>query len=177
MGSYRNEGLELGDLPGYVRRSFKGRAPRKVLLTPGTLLFTVSHKPTYNPHSTGGVPTFWSPYKPFRGDPGFDARADAARGRGGGANEVFTNLSAFYGRQAGGRYAIVARLKEGVYGFFGPIRRQGRSAAELAAAAAAGASARTHGSGKSLIGYHLYIPGLDGVTDIQRVRKVDLLAR
>lgn len=181
MGTYRNAELELGDLPSYVRRSFKGGAPKKLLLKPGMMLFTVSHKPTFGSNAADGVPAFWSPYKAFHRDRGFDARADLAKGRTQAADEVFTNLSAFYGRRPGGRYAIVAKLKVGVYGFFGPIRRQGRSAAQIAAAtgsgaASGGAAAAAPGSGKNLIGYHIYVPGLAGDADIRRVRKIDLLA-
>lgn len=180
MATNLNGELAVEDLPSHVRRSFKGGAPRKLLLPPGTTLFTVSHKQTFNPNSDDGVPAFWSPYKPLRGDPGFEARVQLAKSGGPGADEAFTNLSAFFGRHAGGRFAVVARLKIGVYGFMGPIRRQGRSAAQVAAATRTGApsTGRTNapGAGKNLVGYHLYIPGLQGDVDISRVRKVDLLA-
>ncbi|MDW3207080.1 MAG: hypothetical protein R8L07_16195 [Alphaproteobacteria bacterium] len=179
MGAELNSGLSTSDMPSYVRRSFKSSHAKRVHLKAGMMLFTVSRRGNFSGSaSLGGVPEFWSPYKKFKHDPGFQARAEMARTGGMKSEELFGEMSAFYGKHAGGRYAIVAKLRRSCYAFFGPIRRQGKSAAQIAAAtgsAASGGGAAAPGSEKNFVGYQLYIPNLEEGADILRVRKHDLL--
>ena len=184
MDAEVNANTSKGDLPSYVRRSFKNGSLKQVRLPAGMLLFTVSRKPNFNANTADGVPSFWSPYKKYKSDPGFDARVDAAKkGASGAARDIFSDLSAFFGKHPGGRYAIVGKLKRPAYAFFGPIRRQNKSAAQISAATsdgnAGGASANTAPgaatSAANLIGFQFYIPGLDGERDIVRVKKHDLM--
>lgn len=182
MNAELNAGLKSGDMPSYVKRSFKNGHARRVHLKAGMMLFTVSYRGTFSDSSAfGGVPKFWSPYKKFKHDPGFKARVDMAQSGGMKTEDLFTELSAFYGKRAGGRYAIVGRLTRSCYAYFGAIRRQGKSAAQVAAAEASagadgGGSGAAPGSTKNFVGYQLYIPNLEEGTDIQRLRKHDLLS-
>ncbi len=183
MDAELNTGLSVSDMPSYVKRSFKNGHAKRVHLKAGMMLFTVSNRGNFtNSGAFGGVPAFWSPYKKFKHDPGFQARVEMAKAGGMKAEELFTELSAFYGKHPGGRYAIVGKLKRSCYAFFGPIRRQGKSAAQVAAATASGSAgtgggaAAAPGSAKNFVGYQFYIPNLEEGTDIQRVRKHDLLS-
>lgn len=180
MASVEKQSLDPANIPSYVKRSFKNGKMKRVKLKPGMLLFAVSHKPTF--HANGEVPAFWSPYKHFEYDKGFDARVDALSALTGSDRQaVFSDLSAFFGKKPGGRYAIVGKLLVPATAMFGPIRRQGKSAAQIAAASGGGAAnsgaaaASAPGSGKNLIGYQFYIPGLEADKDIKRVKKIDLM--
>ncbi|MEQ8442960.1 MAG: hypothetical protein RIM33_15005 [Alphaproteobacteria bacterium] len=173
-----NSELSPASIPSYVKRSFKNGKMQKVDLRPGMVLFTVSNYPRID--RNGQTAEFWSPFKKFKHDRGFDARVEAMKLLSGTDRaDVFRSLSAFFGKKPGGRYALVAKLRVPVVGFMGPIRRQGKSAAQISAATSGGdsgsAAAAAPGSGKNLIGYQIYIPGLTSGQTIVRARRIDLL--
>jgi len=154
-----------GDLPGYVRRSFKG-AVRFIQLPRGFRLFTLSQKRhLVNPRGRdrGEVTQWWSPYKPFKGDPGYKGRLETAQAGRLAPLDLFRDMGAYANEKAGLRYLVIARLNTPCWAAFGKIRRQG----------ALGASA----PGAPKIGCQFYIPGLEERVDIQRISAIDLIDR
>lgn len=154
-----------GDLPSYVRRSFKGSV-RFVQLPRGFRLFTLSQKRhLVNPRGRdrGEVTQWWSPYKSFKGDPGYKGRLEMAQAARLSTLDLFRDMGAYANEKAGLRYLVVARLKTPCWAAFGRIRRQG---------ALGGAAA-----GAPKTGYQLYIPGLEERVDIHRVSAIDMIDR
>ncbi|MEQ8603816.1 MAG: hypothetical protein RIB45_10890 [Marivibrio sp.] len=152
-----------GDLPGYVRKSFKGSI-RFIELPRGTRIFTLSQRRGLeNPkgRDRGQVTQWWSPYKRFKGDPGYKARRELGASTTASLVDVFLDSGAYANERAGLRYVVIAQLMVPAWAAFGKIRRQSGAA-----------SAATGGP---LTGYQFYIPGLDANGDIRRVGAVDLI--
>jgi hypothetical protein len=154
-----------GDLPKYVRRSFKGSV-RFVQLPRGFRLFTLSQKRHLtNPRGRdrGEVTQWWSPFKTYKGDPGYQGRLDVADAARVAPLDLFKDMGAYANEKAGLRYLVVARLQTPCWAAFGRIRRQG------ALGVAATHSPKT--------GFQFYIPGLEERLDIKRVSAIDMIDR
>jgi hypothetical protein len=151
------------DLPGYVRRSFKGPV-LFVELPRGMKLFTLSQrKGLKNPKGRGHgeVTQWWSPYKRFKGDVGYKARFDLAQNVRMEPLDVFKDTGAYANEKAGLRYVVVARLDVPVWAAFGRIRREGKVAAA--------------NTGHPIKCFQFYIPGMDERLEIRRIGAIDLI--
>lgn len=152
-----------GDLPSYVRRSFKGSI-RFIELPRGFRLFTLSQKRHLtNPRGKGRgeVTQWWSPFKSFKGDPGFKGRQDIAAAARVSQLDLFKDMGAYANDKAGLRYLVIARLQTPCWAAFGKIRRQG------ALGSGATSSPKT--------GFQFYIPGLEERADILRISSIDMI--
>ena len=76
-----NEGMKLGDLPNYVRKSFGGSV-KHIKLRSGMKLFTLSRKAILIRGSEKTVTTWWSPFEEFRDDPGYEGRLSIGKSIG-----------------------------------------------------------------------------------------------
>ncbi len=145
-----NADTSLSDLPGYVRKSFRGSV-KKIRLKPGTLVYVLSKKKVIGAGALEPVNPWWSIYKPFKGDPGYEGRVQFASRSKADLIDVLKDTAAFDGKKAGGRYVVVGKLRVPVWGFYGIIRRKGVSTA----------SARPGAKDNLDRPYQIYIPGLD----------------
>ena len=154
-----------GDLPSYVIRSFKG--PIKFIELPrGFKIFTLSQrKILVNPRGRGrgDVTQWWSPYKRFKGDPGYKGREELAQSARIDLLEALKDCGAYANEKGGLRYVVIATLKDPVWAAMGRIRREGR------------VSGSTTGSNEKF--FQLYIPGLEENRTIKRVGGLDLVQK
>ena len=134
-----NADMSLSDLPDYVRKSFRGSI-KKTRLKPGTLLFVLSRKKVITAGQVEDINPWWSMYKPFRQDIGYEGRTAIAGESGDKLLQLLKDTAAYDGKKAGGRYVVVGKLRVPAWGFFGIIRRKGSVSKER--------------------GYQLYIPNL-----------------
>ena len=176
MAAELNADLQWAGVPEAVKRTFKGARMKRVRLEPGTLLFTLNQRRVLSSSGQADCPVFWSPYKPYLGDPGYAGRLELAASQRLSKVELFRAMSAYSGYRPGGRFAVVGKLRLPTWGFFGPINQTGRG----------GTSAKARGNILNIgqtsikrpsVGYHIYIPGLSDPDFIQRVMAHDLFVR
>jgi hypothetical protein len=200
MGAALNENVEWRNVPANVRRTFKGKKARRILLKANTTVFTLSKHANFHHGAQYGVPVLWSPYKPLKSDPGFDARHKLASASGGQSRrDIFRGISAYSGSKVGDRYAVAIKLRVPVWGYIGEIEPVGLGAAAIkqpgsmaggggiggAASLSAGlmsfgamggslANASSNsGSAHSFL--QIYIPGLDPGVSMKRIKAHDLI--
>jgi len=124
-----NAEMGLGDLPGYVRKSFRGSI-KKVRLKPGTKIFVLSQKKRIGRGQVENVNPWWSFHDRYRSDKGYKGRTDIAGTSGDKLLQLLLDTAAYDGKKAGGRYVVVGKLHVPVWGFYGLIRRKGASSKE-----------------------------------------------
>lgn len=154
-----------GDLPGYVRRSFKGSI-RIIELRRGFRLFTLSQRKVLrNPKGRGHgeVTQWWSPYKHFKGDPGYKGRVDLAESVRMDLLAALKDCGAYANEKGGLRYVVIATLTEPVWAAFGQIRREGK------------VGGLNTGEPKRF--FQLYIPGLVENQTVKRIGGIDLVQK
>lgn len=151
-----------------TQRSFGDNHAIQVLLPSQMELFTVSHMREI-PRG-GAVPEFWSPVKPYRGDPGLRTRVELTRSARGNTIRLMRAMSATDGSWQTSRYALIIRLQQPVWAFFGLVEGQERPGGLIAG----GKSASGRKSGKQA-GYQFFVPGLVGPEYFQQVKAQDLI--
>lgn len=134
-----NADVNLSDLPGYVRKSFRGSV-KKIRLKPGTRIFVLSKKRKIMPGQVEGLNPWWSMYNRFRHDTGYEGRTNIAGTKGSKLLQLLKDTAAYDGKKAGGRYVVVGKTRVPIWGFYGIIRRRGVMSKER--------------------GYQIYIPNL-----------------
>jgi hypothetical protein len=167
-----NQDLKYGDLPNYVRKSFKGSA-KLVRLKPGTLIFTLSNKSNMMTGVQRQVTEWWTPADKYHGDPGLKGRAAFAKKYGVDELDVYKDTAAYANKKSGLRYVVIAKLRVPAFAFYGKIRRQGR----VVAIATSRVSVADPGQVKyinAFQGYQFYLPGLDLHKNIKRAKVIDL---
>ena len=155
-----NSGLQWGDVPTYVKKTFKGGSAKHVHLPVGFRLFVLSQYSSLKMKDEK-FSSFFSPRRPFKGDPGLHKRIREAKSSSYNIIDYMRECSAYAEQRGGTRYAIELKLKEPVWGYFGVIRRQGGKVK----------------SGGAVKGYHFYIPGLQTPSQIVRQRAHDLIVK
>ncbi|HAJ21052.1 MAG TPA: hypothetical protein DCL95_13510 [Rhodospirillaceae bacterium] len=193
MGAALNENVEWTNVPANVRRTFKGKKARRILLKANTTVFTLSKHANFHHGAQYGVPVLWSPYKPLKSDPGYDARDKLASASGGGRSrrDVFRGISAYSGSKVGDRYAVAVKLQVPVWGFIGEIEPVGLGATSIKQSGSMGASlpsglmsfgavggassntSRNSAAAQSFL--QIYIPGLDPGVSMKRIKAHDLI--
>ncbi|MDF1749785.1 MAG: hypothetical protein P1V34_13020 [Alphaproteobacteria bacterium] len=182
MGATLNENIMWADVPVDVRKTFKGKKARRVLLKSKMQLFTLSRKSKANHESGQGVHELWSPYKPFKADPGYEGREQLASSSGKlSRREFFMATSASPRKKAAVRYAVVVKLQVPVWGFIGTIESVGLEAPSPKTISSIGKKILSafSGSKKSVAptSYtQIYIPGLEEFVSVRRMRSHDLFA-
>lgn len=160
MAGELNSELKWGDVPGYVKRTFKGSHAKHIRLESGFPLFVLSQFNTIKSKDKRFA-NFFSPSKPFKGDPGLKKRLSAAESSNYKTADYMRECSAYAEERVGSRYAVEIRLTEPVWGYFGVIRRQG-SKVQL---------------DSGIRGFHFYIPGLEFPKMFTRQRAHDLITK
>jgi hypothetical protein len=188
MGAALNENVDWGSVPISVRKTFRGKKARRILLKANTTLFTLSKRANLYRDADSGVPVLWSPYKPLKDDPGYQARAELANSSGSRSRrDIFRGNSASPIKKAGVRYAVAVKLLVPVWGFIGEIESVGLG---LGLGASASRSAGLLSSGMMMGGgsrggarsqkasdtfLQIYIPGLEPHLSVKRIKAHDLI--
>lgn len=167
-----NEQLKYGDLPSYVKKSFKGSAKR-VRLRPGTLLFTLSNKSNMLSGANRQLTQWWTPVDKYHGDPGYKGRLAFAKKYGVDKLEVFKDTAAYANRKSGLRYIIIAKLRVPAFAFYGKIRRQGHVVAKVTGSVSAADPGQVRYV-STFQGFQFYMPDLDLHKHIKKAKVVDL---
>lgn len=126
-----NAEMGLGDLPGYVRKSFRGSI-KKIRLKPGTKVYVLSRKKRIGSGQVEDVNPWWSLHDRYRSDKGYKGRTDIAGTSGEKLLKLLMDTAAYDGKKAGGRYVVVGKLLVPAWGFYGLIRRKGSDPKERA---------------------------------------------
>lgn len=140
-----NGAMSLNELPGYVRKSFRGSI-RKVRLKPGTKLYVLSSKKHITKGQVEEINPWWSVYDRFRDDHGYAGRVKIAGSSGQALHDLLKDTAAYDGKKAGGRYVVVGKTRVPVWGFYGVIRRKGEN------------TPGQHGLKRA---YQIYVPNLN----------------
>ena len=154
-----NSQLKWSDVPSYVKKTFKGSSAQHIRLDSGFRLFVLSQFSMIKSKDKRYA-NFFSPRRPFKGDPGLHERLRKADASPYDRVAYMRECSAFAEAKEGSRYAVEIALQQPVWGFFGVIRRQG-SKVQIA--------------GKRC--YHFYIPGLSYPEMFTRVRAHDIIVK
>lgn len=110
--------------PGtYVRDAFKNALAEKVLIGAGTLLYKFNNYNSLHGSDAAAqyrpVSPWWSPFHPFRHDPGWAEKKKLAGHLGVSVREWGRLTSAIKENWNSLTYLLVITLKHDVYGFFG----------------------------------------------------------
>lgn len=139
MSAEINADTSLNDLPAYVRKSFRGSI-KKIRLKPGMKIYVLSKRRQIGEGQVEAINPWWSMYDRYKRDTGYEGRTNIAGNSGNKLLQLLKDTAAYDGKKAGGRYAVVARVRIPMWGFYGIIRRKGTISKERA--------------------YQLYIPNL-----------------
>lgn len=156
-----NESLNFGDLEAYVQVAFQTKfaMPTKDRLPAGTVLYKFNDFNTLHGPTSNALSAWWSPYEPYKHDPGWVQKRKTAETIGVTVREWGRLTSAVKENWNSLRYLLVITLAEDVYGFFGGFASMARIDAGATSKVKQG---EARGAGDKLPGggTQFYIPNL-----------------
>lgn len=157
-----NEDVDWLDLPQWVRQAFQTKfgMPTKDLLPPGWVLYKFNDFQTLHGPDSNALSAWWSSYKPYKHDGGWEQRMKIAKANGVSIREWGRLTSAVKENWNSLNFLLVITLKVPVHGFFGGFAQMARIDPKTGSKVTAG-EGRGKGS-KNLPGggTQFYIPNL-----------------